>query len=75
MTTINSEYDFSHWKENSYFSTYVSSFEKLSTITNKLKQKSFKKLSEEEQSEWLNQKFLEYITDGEREKLTYFACV
>lgn len=72
---INSEYDFSHWKENSYFSTYVSSFEKLSTITNKLKQKSFKKLSEEEQSEWLNQKFLEYITDGEREKLTYFACV
>lgn len=72
---ITSEYDFSHWKDNSYFSSYVASFEKSSIITTKLKQKSFKKLPAKEQSEWINQKFVEYIISSEREKLIYFACV
>lgn len=70
-----SEYDFSHWKDNSYFSAYVGPFEKSPVITAKLKQKSFQKLTSEEQAEWINQKFLEYIVSNEREKLTYFACV
>ena len=64
---------FTDYKDDEYFSKYYNEFIKSSDYQNKIKQKSFKKLSEEEQNAILNSIFYKYATDIEKEKLYYFA--
>ncbi len=63
------------WKEHAYFGQYVKAFMNLAEVKAKVKQASFKKLSEKEQAAWLQEHFYQYIETCEREKLYYFALV
>lgn len=63
------------WKDDAYFKMYEEAFMKSSEVKNKIKQKTFKKLSEDEKNSWLNQRFYDYVTKQEQEKITYFALV
>lgn len=55
------------------FSEYEESFNKLTSIKNKKKQLSFKKLSKEKQLEELDSLYLKYLTKIEKEKMYYFV--
>lgn len=61
------------YKDDEYFSKYYDKFIKSSDYKNKIKQRSFKRLSEEDQIAILNSIFYKYVTDIEKEKLYYFA--
>lgn len=72
---INEDCDYIEWKGHSYFGAYVSSFEKTSMFKQKIKQKMFKKETEDKQMQWKNQKFYEYAFEIEKEKIRYYAYV
>ena len=72
---ITEEYDYVIWREHLYFGAYVSAFEKTSMYKQKVKQKMFKKETEEKQMQWKNHKFYEYVSKIEKEKIRYFAYV
>ena len=63
------------WNGHAYFGQYVNAFMNLAEVKTKLKQASFKKLSEKEQKTWLQERFYQYIESCEREKLYYFALI
>lgn len=67
--------DYTEWKEHDYFQDFVESFESLSIVTQKKKQKSFQKSTDKEKMKWLNDNFYEYAYNIEKEKLQYFAYV
>lgn len=75
VSFIKREYAYSDWKDNEYFGMYYEEFVSSSEYNNKLKQKSFAKLSEEEKNEWINERFYNYVDNIEKEKLTYYALV
>ena len=67
--------DISDWEEHEYFGMYVSSFLNSSDYANKIKQKTFAKMTKEDKQEWINQHFYDYVEKCEREKVFYFAFI
>ena len=63
------------WKRHAYFGQYVSAYLNRAEVKTKLKQASFKKLSEMAQNTWLQEHFYQYIENCEKEKLYYFALI
>lgn len=72
---VNREKNYSDWENDEYFKMYYFAFVNSSEYTNKIKQKSFSKLSDEDKLEWFNEHFYDYAFNLEIEKLTYFALV
>jgi type I restriction enzyme M protein len=82
---IHLEYDFEDYKtllkgepnktllEIEMFSDYKTAFDKKTSIKNKKKQSSFKKLEKTEQEKELKELFVAYLTKIEKEKLYYFT--
>ena len=52
-----------------YYESFMSSAE----YANKVKQKSFGKLSDDDRNAWIDQRFFVYVSRIEREKVLYFA--
>lgn len=55
------------------FEEYKIAFNKLTSVKNKKKQASFKKITKEEQQKELDNLFLKYLVEVEKEKLYYFV--
>lgn len=72
---IKEEIEFGNFEQNSYFKMYEKEFEKQSFVKTKIKQKGFKKLSNEEKQIWYTQTFYKWAKKIEREKLYYFGLV
>lgn len=69
------KHDYTYWESHSYFGSFFLSFVSGSEYANKIKQKSFKKLSDSDKMSWLNSHFYDYVSTIEREKILYFALV
>lgn len=67
--------DYTHWKDDNYFSQHYDEFVTSTEYVKKSKQKTFLKLSDSKQKEWFNQKFYEYAFSIEQEKLFYYSLV
>ena len=67
--------DYTHWKDDNYFSKHYDEFVTSTEYVKKSKQKTFLKLSDAEQKKWFNQKFYEYVFSIEQEKLFYYSLV
>lgn len=63
------------WKGHAYFGQYAKTFMNLTETRAKLRQPSFKKLSEMEQNAWLREHFYPYVESCEKEKLRFFALI
>ena len=70
---IRRELDYTDWQDDSYFADYVTAFKDSKEYKNKVKQSSFKVLSDTDKLAWFNQKFYDFAQDIEREKIQYFA--
>ena len=57
------------------FTEYKDSFNQITSIKNKKKQRSFTNLTQEDQQKELNDLFINYVIDIEKEKLYYFVLV
>lgn len=66
---------YDYWANNEYFSMYYDSFVSSSEYSNKITQKSFQKLSSEEQLAWFDEHFYYNVRAIETEKLMYYALV
>lgn len=66
---------FDFWISDNYFSQHYNEFVNSTEYNKKSKQKSFKKLSDSKQKEWLTQRFYEYAFSVEQEKLFYYSLV
>ena len=64
-----------YWKDHAYFGQFVKEFFNSTEVKNKLKQQSFKKLSQEKQNEWLQERFYQCIFESEQDKIKFFALV
>ena len=58
--------------ESDIFKVYKKEYEQWTEIKNLKKQKSFKDMSEQEQEEELQKRFLNYVCNSEKDKLYYF---
>lgn len=67
--------DYTHWKDDNYFSQHYDEFVTSTEYVKKSKQKTFLKLSDSKQKEWFNQRFYEYAFSIEQEKLFYYSLV
>lgn len=63
------------WKTDEYFKMYYEAFISSAEYSSKVKQKSFAKLSDDEQNNWCNEHFYNFAFAMEKEKMTYFALV
>ncbi len=72
---VNCEKDYSAWQNDPYFGMYYESFIQSPEYQNKIKQKSFDRLSNEQKLAWFNEHFYETVFAIEKEKLTYYALV
>ena len=70
---ISENYDYNFFTEHEYFNNYINAFLKSSAITNRKKQKTFKRLTEEGQSAELNSRFYKFVKAIEKEKLFFFG--
>ena len=59
--------------KDKYFENYITKFSNLSNVKSKKKQKTFTKLSKDEQDIILNKMFYDYTFKIEREKIKYFS--
>ncbi|MBO6127690.1 MAG: N-6 DNA methylase, partial [Pseudobutyrivibrio sp.] len=75
VSFIKKEHSFSEWKNNEYFGMYYEEFISSAEYNNKKKQNSFSKLSNKEKTEWMNERFYNYVYAIEQDKLTYYALV
>lgn len=66
---------YNYFSADEYLKNYIFAFEDLADVKNKIKQKTFQKLSEKEQGDWLNARFYSFVKEKEKEKLMYFAMV
>lgn len=66
---------FDFWINDNYFSQHYNEFVNSTEYNKKSKQKTFQKLSDSEQKEWLTQRFYEYAFSVEQEKLFYYSLV
>ncbi len=67
--------DISEWETHDYFSMYANAFLISTEYANKIKQKTFSKLSDAEKQEWINHHFYEFAEKCEKEKVFYFALI
>jgi len=58
--------------ESSIFETYKTAFDKLTKIKNRMKQKTFQKMTAVDQKCEMDKRFIEYVCEIEKEKLYYF---
>ena len=72
---IREEKHYEEWEADSYFSMYYEAFVNGSDYTNKICQKSFSKLSDENKLKVLDVMFYSMVKNCEAEKLTYFALI
>lgn len=72
---VKCERNYTDWKDDEYFKMYYETFISSSEYTNKIKQKSFSKLSNANKLKWFNSHFYEFVHTIEKEKLIYFALV
>lgn len=73
LAFVKQEKGCSEWKDDDYFGMYYESFISSSEYANKVKQKSFGKLSDDDRNAWIDQRFYAYVSRIEREKILYFA--
>lgn len=66
---------YGYFADEEYLKNYIVAFEELADVKAKKKQKTFKKMSTEEQEKWMNQRFYDFVKEREKEKLMYFAMV
>ena len=66
--------NYDEWNDE-YFSKYKNAFLQSSEVTAKKKQKTFSKLTKNEQIKWYNKAFYSYVNAIEAEKLKYFGLV
>lgn len=72
---ISGENDYNNFSGYEYFNNYISTFLKSSFRANRIKSKTFKKLSDEEQKKILQSLFYEFVFPIEEEKIFYFGLV
>lgn len=72
---ISKEIDYHKFSDNEYFNNYIVAFEKSTAVANKKKNRTFKKLSEQEQNKILQSMFYDYVLPIEEEKLFFFGLV
>ena len=73
LSFIKKDRNYSDWSNDEYFKMYVDAFIASADFINKMKQKSFSKLSTAERMDWYNNRFYDYVDKIEKEKMTYFA--
>lgn len=66
--------NYDEWNDD-YFVKYKNAFLQSSEVATKKKQKTFSKLSAEEQMKWYNKVFYSYVNTIEAEKIRYFGLV
>ena len=66
---------YDYFEGDKYLKNYIPAFKDLPDVKNKLRQKTFQKLSDEEKNTWLNQRFYSFVKEHEKEKLMYFAMI
>ena len=64
-----------YWEDHAYFGQFVKEFYASSEVKNKQKQRSFKKLSQDKQKEWLQERFYQFVFEREHDKIKFFALV
>ena len=64
-----------YWKDHAYFGQFVKDFYASTEVKNKQKQQSFKKLSQDKQNEWLQERFYQFIFEREQDKIKFFALI
>lgn len=67
--------DYENWETHSYFGAFYEAFITGTEYNNKVRQKNFQKLSDDEKLDWINQHFYDFVSAIEKEKLLYFALV
>ena len=72
---ISGNADYHNFSDTEYFNNYIITFDNSTSVSNKKKSKSFKKLSPEGQREILQSMFYEYVRPIEEEKLFFFGLV
>lgn len=72
---INRIIDYKEYLNNSYFKMYVNQFEKSTAYKNKIKQNTFKKISDDDRMSELNTMFYNYVESIEKDKIEYFGYV
>ena len=63
------------WADHKYFSMYYDAFLHSTEYVNKVSQKSFQKLSDEEKTSWIDSLFYRMVRSIESEKLMFYAMV
>ena len=61
------------WTQADYFEVYTNAFNDSTEVKNLYKQKAFKALSEAEQTQEFDRRYLRYVQAQERDKLYYFV--
>lgn len=64
-----------YWKDHAYFGQLVKEFLNSTEVKNKQKQQSFKKLSQDKQNEWLQERFYQFCLEREQDKIKFFALI
>ena len=64
-----------YWKDHAYFGQFVKEFLNSTEVKSKQKQQSFKKLSQDKQNEWLQERFYQFIFEREQDKIKFFALI
>ena len=64
-----------YWKDHAYFGQFVKEFYASTEVKNKQKQQSFKKLSQDKQNEWLQERFYQFVFEREQDKIKFFALI
>ena len=64
-----------YWKDHAYFGQFVKDFYASTEVKNKQKQQSFKKLSQDKQNEWLQERFYQFVFEREQDKIKFFALI
>ena len=72
---LSRQVNFDEWSNDDYFGKYYSAFIKSTAYLKKINQPSFVKMTDKDKLDWCNLKFYEFVSDIEREKIRYFACV
>ncbi|USR79998.1 N-6 DNA methylase [Arcanobacterium pinnipediorum] len=66
---------YQHFRDTNYLKNYVTAFENQTHVKAKKKQKTFQRLTTQEQQRWLDREFYKYVKDAEFTKIQYFAMV
>jgi len=66
---------YTYFSDDEYLKNYIPAFEDLADVKSKQRQKTFQKLSADDQAKWINQRFYSFVKENEKEKLMYFAIV